>query len=106
MHTPWFSIFSPPPPASEPTRTYEANVNLLVAPDSQPETKPRLVSIDDVNDWMTAAESREYQVFQELETLMSELEAHWPRRIKLIRKQIAWLRSEAHQRGLEWGQEE
>lgn len=65
--------------------------------------RPRLVSVEDVGSWMTASEEREMIVFVQIEAVLDGLAERWPRRVKMFRRELAWVRRAAADMGLEWG---
>lgn len=87
----------PPPQDNRPTSEWEADV---VIDDGK---TPRLVSVKEVSDWMTAAEEREFLIWKQMDDLLLELKSDWPLRTRAIRRELRWLRKEAKKREYAWG---
>lgn len=81
----------PPPPDDARTSTYGPTT---------------VIDAEVVEDWFTAADSREYRVFEEMEHVIRSLEQKgWKLRAKHIRRDLALIRKEAAEMGFDWGRE-
>lgn len=56
-----------------------------------------------VEDLLSTSELREFQVWSEIEAVLDVVQQETPIWGKRMKKNIKWLRKEAHKQGYEWG---
>ncbi len=61
------------------------------------------VSEATVDDWLAASVRPTDRLFDEMDAVMSECAITRPMTVWQMRRDLRWLRREAHKRGLEWG---
>lgn len=62
-----------------------------------------MVTVEEVGSWLTAAEEREMLVFVQMESVLDSLAPRWPRRVRLFRRELRWVRRAAAEMNLDWG---
>jgi hypothetical protein len=64
---------------------------------------PRTTTDEDIDGWMDAADLRDNPIWQQMDTLLTELRNFYPVHVKEVRRNIKWLRHMAHKHDLDWG---
>ena len=74
-------------------------------PADQPKyaSDPRYATTEEVDDWISWADQREYKMWEEIESLLNQLKETRPLRVRALRKELKWLRREARLAGFGWG---
>lgn len=86
------------------TRAAEAYLREDQPPPTRIRERRRLGD-DDVNQFMEAAAKRDDPIWTEINALLDQLETNQPFRVQALRRELRWLRHQAHRRGLPWGRE-
>lgn len=58
-----------------------------------------------LSNWMSAADQREFTIFEEMEVLLDEMKRTEPLRVWAFRRDLKWLRKNAAVHGLAWGRQ-
>ena len=68
-----------------------------------PSSPTGLSAYDLADEFLSAGEEREIQVFDDMETMFNHLEPLFPLRVARMRHEIRWLRHQAYFYGMLWG---